>query len=85
MDFFGQLFKGGTVKQWLLLSAIGGMSMFFFILFAGEDDIHNPMPIERFVLLKIISLIGLYACYRFGKYCNQKGWFPRWNDEEDEL
>lgn len=84
MDFFRQLFKGGTVKQWLLLSAICGMSMFFFVILAGEDDIHNPMPIERFVLLKILSAIGLYACYRFGKYCNRKCWLPRW-DEEDEL
>lgn len=64
------------VGQWSLLTVLALWGIFAFIFLAGEDNPDMPMSLLAFIVIKVVALINLVACYQVGKVFNKKGWLP---------
>lgn len=57
------------------------IGMVGFLLLASEDDIYNPMPILKWLVIKGIGLTLFVLCFALGKYLNRKGLLPDFEEE----
>ncbi|MBR1786677.1 MAG: hypothetical protein IJ756_05900 [Paludibacteraceae bacterium] len=65
-----------SIGQWSLLTLLSTWGMFAFIFLAGEDNPDMPISFLLFLVIKVVALINLVACYQVGKYFNKRGWLP---------
>lgn len=73
------------IIQWAVYFIIGTWGFLSFCILAGEEAPTAPMSIGKFIAIKALAGISLYACYRVGKVCDKQGMFPDIKMPEDEM
>lgn len=73
------------IIQWAVYIAIGTWGFLSFCVLAGDEDPTAPMSTGKFIAIKALAGISLYACYRVGKVCDKQGLFPDIKMPEDEM
>lgn len=62
--------------QWGILSVLTAVGFLAFLVLAGEDNPHAPMPLFKLFILKVSALAVLGGCVWIGKICDSKGLLP---------
>lgn len=73
-----------TVKkcgQWAILSALCFIGSIAFMVLAGDDDPANPLPFSRWLTIKAVAGVVLYACYLCGRTLHRFGFLPEYLDK----
>lgn len=71
-----------AIKQWACLSALLLVGFAAFFVLAGEEAPHEPpMPLGRYIAIKVAALAVLVLCYLAGKYLKHKGLLPEVEEE----
>lgn len=65
-----------TIAKHILFFIIASAEVLLFMIVAGEESPNEPMPFEKFFLLKFGALAGMYIFYRIGKVLYNAGLFP---------
>lgn len=71
--------------KWAIVWALAIWGFFSFLLLAGEDDQHNPMPTGRFLMIKAGAMASFLLCFYTGKRLHKAGYLPEELDEENDL
>lgn len=72
-----------TVKpciQWAAFIALSIVGCIAFFLLAGDDDPANPLPLSRWLLIKVAAGCVLYLCYRVARWLHRLGYLPAFLD-----
>lgn len=67
--------------QWGILSVLMTVVFMAFVVLAGDDNPHDPMPLFKFLILKLSALAVLGGCVWVGKVCDSKGLLPDIKEE----
>ena len=73
-----------TCAQWTAFIALCLIGCLAFMLVAGDEDPTNPIPFSQFLLLKAAGGVGLYLCYRVGRWLHRHGYLPEYLDRMTE-
>ena len=84
MNELKQLLPQGTFKQWACMTALFLVGFTSFAMMAGEDDINNPIPSLKWLVIKIIGAVLFVACLKVGQVLEKKGLLPECKDEEED-
>lgn len=68
------------IFKWAILSALLMIGTIAFMVLAGEDDPMKPLPLSRWLLMKAVAGLVLYACYIFGRILYRLGLLPEYVD-----
>lgn len=69
--------KASEFFKHILLVATCLVGFCAFLIMAGEEDPCEPMPAERFFLMKLAALLVFFLCFLFGKFCVRNNLFPK--------
>lgn len=67
--------------QWGILSVLMTVVFMAFVVLAGDDNPYDPMPLFKFLILKLLALAVLGGCVWVGKVCDSKGLLPDIKEE----
>lgn len=67
--------------QWALFLALCFIGLIAFIVLAGDDNPANPLPLSRWLLMKVVAGVVLYACYLLGRTLHRFGFLPEYLDK----
>lgn len=84
MNDFKRIIPQGTLKQWACVIALSLVGFTGLVMMASEDDMNNPMPFLKWLVIKVIGLALFVACFKIGQVLEKKGLFPDCNDDEED-
>ncbi len=84
MNDLKRIIPQGTIKQWACVTALSLVGFTGFVMMACEDDMNNPTPFLKWLVIKAIGLALLIACFKIGQVLEKKGLLPDCNDEEED-
>lgn len=84
MNDLKRVFPQGTLKQWACVTALSCIGFIGFIMIAGEDDINNPMPLLKWLVIKVIGFALFILCFKIGKALDKKGLLPECKDDKED-
>lgn len=69
----------GTVKkclQWTYLSTICLIALGAFVMLAGEENPHEPIPLGEWLLIKVTAMVVFVLAALIGRWLYQMGFLP---------
>ena len=48
------------------------------MVLAGDENPANPLPFSRWLLMKVVAGVVLYACYLLGRTLHRLGFLPEY-------
>ena len=81
MNELKDIFPKGTIKQWACLAALFMIAFIGFLMMAGEDDINNPMPFLKWIVIKTIGMALFVSCFKLGQVLEKKGLLPECKED----
>jgi len=67
--------------QWAVFLALCFIGCIAFMVLAGDDNPANPLPFSRWLLMKVVAGVVLYACYLCGRTLHRFGFLPEYLDK----
>ena len=81
MNELKDIFPKGTIKQWACATALFLVGFFGFLLIVCEDDLNNPLPFLKWLVIKVTGLALCCACFKIGEVLGKKGLLPECKDD----
>ena len=84
MNDLKRIIPQGTLKQWACVTALSLVGFTGFVMMACEDDMNNPTPFLKWLVIKVVGLALFCACFKIGQMLEKKGLLPDCNDDEED-